>query len=142
MLVGEGPAQLGGDFGAVERAGHDAQIVVEHPDVESGEVKDLEHTRVAQQAAQVGRVIAAGRCELHEVAVTVAARDLHQAEPVAVGVQAHGFGVDRNRIAEGQAGRQIALVEVERHGLMASVLVSVGAPVNSAAPGNGLASRG
>jgi len=47
---------------------------------------------------------------LDEVRIAVPGRELHQAQPIAMRVQPHRFGVDRDRIAEGEAPRNIALV--------------------------------
>ena len=73
--------------------------MVKHREIEAREVEQLQHRRVGEQPPQVGRVVAAGG-ELHEMGVAVAARELHEAQPVAVRVEPHRLGIDRDRIAE------------------------------------------
>jgi hypothetical protein len=53
--------------------------------------------------------------ELDEVGPAVAGRKLDQAEPVAMAVQTHGLGVDRDYVAEVEAVGQVAPVEFEGH---------------------------
>ena len=71
----------------------------------------------AEQAAQVGAVVAvaaeSGRDELHQVGVAVAGGELHQAEPVAMRVEAHGLGIDRDDRAQRQAFRQVVPVQMD-----------------------------
>ena len=50
--------------------------------------------------------------------VTVTAAKLYQAQPVASGLQPHGFGVNGDRVAQIEIGEQVALVEVNGHGLV------------------------
>ena len=51
--------------------------------------------------------------QLHEVRDPVACRQLHQAEPVAMRVQAHRLGIDRDDGAEQQTLRQIVTMEMD-----------------------------
>jgi len=87
VAVGVGARQLGGDLGAVHGLGDDAQVLRQHGDVEAAEVEDLEHGGIRQQGLQARRrpVLA---IELHEVGRVVASGELHQAQPVAVRLQA------------------------------------------------------
>ena len=110
MPVGIGAHQLGGDLGAIDRLAVHPQIAPEHGDVEAGEMKQLGDLGIGQQLFQIGRGILAGG-ELHRMADAVAGRQLRQAEPVAVGIEAQGFGIDGHQRAQIQAGRQIALVQ-------------------------------
>ena len=61
--------------------------------VETSEMEELQNRRVGDKRLEVG-----GRCltffDLDEMRVAVAARELHEAETVASGDQAHGFAVD------------------------------------------------
>jgi hypothetical protein len=50
--------------------------------------------------------------DLDQMADAIAGRQLHQAEPVAMGIETHGFGVDGHRGAEIEAFRQIALMQM------------------------------
>ena len=49
------------------------------------------------------------------MADAVAGRQLRQAEPVAMGIEAQGFGVDRHQRAQIEPVRQIALVQMNFH---------------------------
>jgi hypothetical protein len=53
--------------------------------------------------------------DLHQLAIAVAARELHQAEPVAPGVEAHGLRVDGDDGTKGEVGGQIALMQPDVH---------------------------
>ena len=55
------------------------------------------------------RVVAA--VELHEVRAAVARRELDEAQPVAIDVEPKRLGVDGDARTEGEAGRQIVLVQ-------------------------------
>ena len=100
MALGEGADQLGGDLGADRRARGDAERLLQHGDVEAGEMHDPGDVRVRHEAREVGRVIAAAAQslgqQLHEVCDPVARRQLHEAEAVAMRVQAHRLGIDRD----------------------------------------------
>jgi hypothetical protein len=47
--------------------------------------------------------------------ISAAIRQLNQAQPVAPGVQPHGFGIDGNHSAGQHAGWQVLLVKIYRH---------------------------
>ena len=70
-----------------------------------------------EQPAQVGAIVtttAEGRWDdLNEVSVAVAGGELHQAEPVAMRIEAHGLGIDSNDGTEGEAFRQIVPVQMD-----------------------------
>ena len=66
--------------------------MLEHGHIEPAEMEELEHAVVGEQPLQLRRGIVAG--ELHQHGAAVALGELHQAEPVAMGVEAHGLGVD------------------------------------------------
>ena len=72
-------------------------------------MKDLQ-TRIAQQRLQARRRPVAA-VELDEMGRAVAARELHQTEPVTVGLQPERLGVDRHRTGEAHARRQIAFMQ-------------------------------
>ena len=78
-------------------------------EIEAGEMEHLLDRGVGQQPDQVGRVVAVA-AEAHQMAVAVAGRQLHQAQPVAIGLQAHGLGVDRDDRPEVEPGRQVLLM--------------------------------
>ena len=108
--VGEGARQPRGDLGAIDRLRHDPKIMVEHGQIEAREMKQLGDVGIGEQPPQPWRVVAAGG-ELHEMGVAVAARELHQAQPVAMRVEPHRLGVDRHRLAEFDALRQVAVMK-------------------------------
>ena len=51
--------------------------------------------------------------DLHDLGVAVAARQLHDAQPVAPDGEAEGFGVDRDGVAKGPVGGQVGAVEAD-----------------------------
>ncbi len=83
MAVGEGTDQLGGDLGAAHRGDGDPEAVLEHRDVEAGEVHQFDGGGIGQHAGEVRAVETAsterGRAELHEMGDVVASRQLHEA---------------------------------------------------------------
>src|SRR5262245_3166968 len=74
-------------------------------------MEDLEHARVGKEALQFGRVVASG--ELHQDRMAIALRELHQAEPVAMGIEPHGLGVDGDRAAGQTAPREVPLIKFD-----------------------------
>ena len=52
---------------------------------------------------------------LHQMRLPVAGRKLHQAQPVALGIEAERFGVDGHQRPEIEAVRQIAFVQFDFH---------------------------
>ncbi len=114
MPVGVGSGELRGDLGAIDGAGHHAERVGQHPHVEPAVMKEFDDLRIGQQPLQIGGAGLAG-CDLHHVGVAVAARQLHDAKPVAADLQAQRFGVDCDRLAENCVGREIAAVQADGH---------------------------
>ncbi len=57
MPVGIGARQFGGDLGAVDRRRHDAEGIVKHGNIETGEMEDLRHVRVGEEEnfLEIGR---------------------------------------------------------------------------------------
>src|SRR5205814_212122 len=77
---------------------------------------ELEAIGIAEQGLQVRRRIIAPALEADEMLVALAVRQLNEAQPVAAGDQAHGFGVDGDwTVGERHAGRQVFLVEMNSH---------------------------
>ena len=72
---------------------------------------------IGEQTAQVGAIVATtpetGRNELDKVRVAVAGGELHQAEPVAMRIEAHGLGIDSDDGTQGEAFRQIVPVQMD-----------------------------
>ena len=114
MAVGEGTGQARGDLGAIDRAARDAEIAVNGGQVEAREMEELGHIRVCQQRLEPRRVVGDGRVrrELHEMAVPLAGRNLHQAQPVAQRVESHGLAVHGDEIPEIKAVGQVAMMEM------------------------------
>src|SRR6478609_1736845 len=115
MAVGIGAGQARGDLGAVDRLRHHAKGVIEGGEIEAREVKDFCHLRIGQQRLQVRRVGVA-HWNLDDVGAAVAVRHLHHAEPVAMRIEPHGFGVDRDRIRVAGKIRQVAAMQADGHG--------------------------
>jgi hypothetical protein len=91
-------------------------------------MEQLEHALIDQQALQLRRVIMA--LELDESGAAVPGRELHQAEPVAIGVKPERLGVDGDDARSGEASRrQVALVKLWRWGLAQARLRSLAARI-------------
>ena len=63
-------------------------------------MKNLEEILVGQKPLQIRRAIgriSGVRRNLHHVGGAVAGRQLNHAEPVAVEIEPHGLGIDRDR---------------------------------------------
>src|SRR5438045_9524647 len=78
-------------------------------------MKDFDDLRIGQQRLQVRRVGVILR-DLDDVGGAVATRHLHHAEPVAMRIEPHGFGIDRNRILVAGEIRQVAAMQADGHG--------------------------
>src|SRR5262249_36116641 len=115
MAVGEGAGNPGGDLGAVDRLRHHPEIMLEHGEVETAEMEDLEHALVGEKALQLWRIIVAAELKQHSPAVAFG--ELHQAEPVAIGVKAKSLGVDGDGATGKPPPRQIALMQLYEWGL-------------------------
>ena len=76
--------------------------------------KILSIVGVGEQALEIGRRVLSGG-DLHHIGGAVAGRELHHAEPVAVGVEPHGLGVDRHRARVGRQVGQVAAVQADGH---------------------------
>src|SRR5690606_21044467 len=85
VAVGVGAGELGRDLGAVHRATEHAQIVPDGGEIVAREMEQLLARGIGEQPAQIGRAVRA-LAELHQVAVAVPGRQLHQTQPVALGV--------------------------------------------------------
>ncbi len=105
----------------VQRTGATAmqtETVLQHRDVEPGEMHQLDHVRRGQQPLEVRAVETVatqfGRDQLHEMGVAVPGRELNQTQPVAMRIEAHRLGVDRNHPAEIDRLGQVVAVEMDR----------------------------
>src|SRR3989337_2734627 len=78
-------------------------------------MEDLERALIGEQPLQLGRVIGSGK--LHQRSAAVALGELHEAEPVAIGIEAHRLGVDADRAAGEAPWGQVALIEFDGRGL-------------------------
>ena len=79
-------------------------------------MENLEDRLIREQPLDIRRMHLSGR-DLHHVGGAVAGRKLHHAEPVAVGVETHGLGVDRHRALVGGEVGQIAAMQADGHSL-------------------------
>src|SRR5512132_2882917 len=78
-------------------------------------MKDLEDRPVGEKLAQIGSLVRACR-DLNHVGGAIARRDLHHAQPIAVQIKAHGFGVDGDRTAAvAREIGQVAAVQADGH---------------------------
>src|SRR5208337_996014 len=85
MAIRKSADKLGCDFGAVNRAGRNAEIMQENSDIEPSEVEDLQNLRISQKLPQIWSIVASF-LELHEMRVSIAGGKLHNAKPVAMGL--------------------------------------------------------
>src|SRR5205807_9867108 len=93
---------------------HDTEVMINHRQVEAREMKQLGYAAVSQQLPQPRRRIGSGR-ELDEMRVPVAGRELEEAQPVAMRVEPHCLGVDRNDWSEVEPFREIAAIKPIGH---------------------------
>ena len=114
MAVGVSAGQLGGDLGAVHRATEHVQIVADECEIVAREMEHLLDAGVAEQSAEIG-ARDSGPAKLHQVAFAVARRELHEAQPVAMGMEAHRLGVYGHNGAEIDTRGQVVLVQVDPH---------------------------
>src|SRR5262249_10367351 len=77
-------------------------------------MKKFGHARISQKTGQPWRRVCAG-CELHEMRVTVACRQLDYAKPVAMWVEPHRLGIDGNDRPEVCALRNVAAIKSMGH---------------------------
>ncbi len=95
MAIRKRAHQAGGNFGAVNRRRDNPKILLQNRDIKPREVKQLHPRRVAQKLHQIGGVVLP-RQKLDEMLIPSPVRQLHEAEPIALVVEAHGLGIDRN----------------------------------------------
>ncbi len=83
VAVRKGARQARGDFGAIDRRGGNAQIMLEDRHIEPREMEEFYSAGVAEQLHQIRRIECTGE-KLHEMLIPLAIRQLHEAEPVAL----------------------------------------------------------
>ena len=105
-------AKPGSDLGAIDRGAGHIQVAADDSEVEAGEMEQLGDGRIAEKRLKIGGVVSAAG-ELHHVAGAVAGRQLRQTQPVALGIEPHGFGVDGDAVAEIQARWQVFPVQFD-----------------------------
>jgi hypothetical protein len=115
VAVGKGAREDGGHFGAIDRLRHHAEMAPDRGEIGAGEMKQLHDLGIGHEFFQTGRGgVAEG--QLHQMRIPVARRKLHEAKPVPIPVKPHRLGIDRDAIAEGQVGGQVAFMERDGHG--------------------------
>ena len=114
MPVSIGAHQLASDLGAIDRRGDRPKGVHHRGNVETSEMKQLEHIRVFQKADKVRR-LALALGDLHQMRMAIAPRKLHDAQPVPVRMKPHGLAIYRHDRSKIQIIGQIALVNRVRH---------------------------
>jgi hypothetical protein len=77
-------------------------------------MEELQHGRIGQELFESRRALLA-RCDLDDLGRPVAARELHDAKPVAPHIEAERLGVDRDDRAEVEFRRQIAAMQASGH---------------------------
>src|SRR6185437_13896883 len=75
---------------------------------------EIQHLRLGAHGDNKPSVVGPAR-HLHEMEYAVAARCLLKAQPVAMRVQPHRLGDDRHDRAKGDAGREVAVMQLDRH---------------------------
>ena len=68
--------------------------------------------RIGQESFESRRVIGFA-VEFDEVCRAVAARELHEAQPVAMRIEPERLGIDRDTARERQPGRQISIMQLD-----------------------------
>ena len=69
---------------------------------------------IGQKLLEIGGGILAGG-KLHRMADPIPGGQLRQAQPVALGIEAQGFGVDGDQRPQIQTVRQVALIQLDLH---------------------------
>ena len=75
-------------------------------------MKNLENLGIRQEGFEARRVVGFA-IEFDEVRGAVAARELHEAQPVAMRLEPERLGIDRDAARERQPGRQISIVQLD-----------------------------
>ena len=83
--------------------------------IEAGEMIQLRARRIGQNGLERRRGIIAADAEANEVFVTLPVGDLDDAQPVAPGDEAHGFGIDGDIARRQHAFGQVFFVEMYSH---------------------------
>jgi hypothetical protein len=86
--------------------------LLDHGEVEPGEMEDLEDTRVGHQRLEV-RTVVVRPLEADDMRIPLPVRQLNNAQRVPERVEAHGFSVDGDRALELHMSRQVAFVMVD-----------------------------
>src|SRR5918994_1604552 len=137
--VGVGAGELGRDLGAIYRAAEHAQILPDDCQIVAREMEQLLDVGVGEQSTEIRSAIV-GPTELHQVAFAIARRELYQTQPVAIGIQAHRFGIHGDHGAEIETFGQVLLVQVDRH-VTCSIWPGALAGTRSRRPGRAVARR-
>ena len=86
------------------------------PQVEAGEMIELQPLRVRQERFEVRRGIVATLPETNEMLVALPVRKLDDAQPVAARIEPHRLGIDGDwSIGEADIARQVFLVQMNGH---------------------------
>src|SRR5215469_5481125 len=110
MTIRKGARNSRGDLSAINWRNHDPEVSVDHGQIKSRKMKQLDYAWIAQQGAESRRVVGAGR-ELNQMSISVTGGELNDAKPVTIWVQSHRFGVDRDHRSEIDPPGEIALMQ-------------------------------
>ena len=76
--------------------------------------KDLEHARIREDAGEALGMGAVPQ-DLHDLGCAISARNLHDAQPVAMRIESQGLGINGDHVARLVTGRQIAAMKADSH---------------------------
>ena len=111
MSIRIGARQAAGNFRAIDRRGKRTESVVHDGYVEPSEMEEFEHRWIAQQARQV-RCLRLSFRDLNQMRIAVSGRHLHDAEPIAVRVEAHRFAITGHRQRRSKARKESSLEQI------------------------------
>ena len=123
VTIGVGADELARRPGAVDGIHADPQVVADGGDVEASEVEDLEDVGSLQEPLEAGRPLLQGhsrvegcRRDLHECGPSRAIAELHDAEAITNGHEAHRFRIYR-QVRRAQMGLELRLGQIAPHDL-------------------------
>ena len=114
MPIGKCAREPRRDLGAIGRQRHDTEMMINHREVEACEMKKLGYAGIGQHQFQPRSLVLTG-CELHEMGIPVARRELDETQSVAIRVQAHRLCVYGDNRPEVHAFGEITAIKPMCH---------------------------